>query len=98
MPYKNPEKDRNYKHEWENERKRGKPALKAKLARQKPRREYDKEGINRKGKDIDHVRSLSMGGSADMSNTRLRSPSQNRSFDRNADHSMKKNAPPKKKK
>lgn len=95
MPYKNPA-DRNYKAEWQNEKKRGKKALKAKLARQSARREFDREGIDRAGKDIDHIHPLSKGGSTGKSNLRLRTPSENRSFDRNADHSMKRNVPLKK--
>lgn len=97
MPYKDMS-DRDYKQEWKNEQKRGKRALKAKLARQSARREFDKEGINRKGMDIDHKKPLSTGGSNAKSNLRLRTPAQNRSFDRNADHSVRKNVPLKKKK
>lgn len=98
MPYKNPKRDRNYKKEWQNEQKRGKPALKAKLARQTARRAYDKKGIDRDGMDIDHTKALSTGGSAELSNTRLRTPAQNRSFDRNSDHSVRRNVPLKKNK
>lgn len=41
------------------------------------------------GKDLDHTRPLSKGGSNSSSNTRVVSPSTNRSFSRNADGSLK---------
>jgi hypothetical protein len=41
------------------------------------------------GKDIDHIIPLSQGGSAKKSNTRVISASNNRSFPRNADGSIK---------
>lgn len=41
------------------------------------------------GKDLDHVKALSKGGSNSKSNTRVTSQSSNRSFARNADGSMK---------
>jgi len=50
----------------------------ADLKRQKTIREYDKAGIDRTGKDIDHKKPLRSGGSAKLSNTRLRSPAANR--------------------
>ena len=95
MPYKDM-KDRNYHNEWLTEKARGKPALKTKLARARARYKFDKLGIDREGKDIDHKKPASKGGSNAMSNLRLRTPSQNRSFDRNADHSVKRNVPLKK--
>jgi hypothetical protein len=42
------------------------------------------------GKDVDHVKPLSKGGSNAKSNTRVISASSNRSFARNSDGSMKK--------
>jgi len=41
------------------------------------------------GKDLDHIRPLSKGGSNSKSNTRVVSQHKNRSFSRNADGSMK---------
>lgn len=41
------------------------------------------------GKDLDHIKPLSKGGSTAKSNTRVVSASANRSFSRNADGSMK---------
>lgn len=86
MPYKNP-KDRNSKHEYQMELKRGDD--KKQLERQKARRLYDHLGIDRKGKDIDHVKPLSKGGKTVRSNLRLESRHKNRSYSRNSDHSIK---------
>lgn len=41
------------------------------------------------GKDLDHIRPLSKGGSNSRANTRVSSASENRSFARNANGSMK---------
>ncbi len=51
----------------------------------------NREGITSKGdgKDLDHKRPLSKGGSSEASNLRVVSASSNRSFSRNADGSMK---------
>jgi 5-methylcytosine-specific restriction endonuclease McrA len=49
----------------------------------------DAKGIDRTGKDIDHKKPLSKGGSNSMSNLILKSPSANRSFQRNSDRSVK---------
>jgi hypothetical protein len=43
------------------------------------------------GKDVDHKKPLSKGGSNTLKNARVRSPSANRGFPRNPDGSMKKN-------
>jgi len=51
------------------------------LERQKARRMFDKAGINRKGKDIDHIKPIKKGGLSTKGNLRLRSPSKNK-----ADH------------
>lgn len=52
-----------------------------------------KDGIVHKGdgKDVDHKRALSKGGSNERSNLRAVPASQNRSFSRNSDGSMKRN-------
>ena len=49
------------------------------MKRQKARRDYDKRGVNRKGKDIDHKKPLSKGGSNSRKNLRLVSKKTNRS-------------------
>lgn len=58
------------------------------MERQRARRELDAKGVNRKGKDVAHVKALSKGGS-NKDGVRLESPSKNRSFKRNPDGSMK---------
>lgn len=85
MPYKNPE-DRPYKREYKLQKARGEHE--DRMERQRARRAYDKKGVNRKGKDIAHVKALSKGGS-NKTGTRLETPSKNRSFRRNSDGSMK---------
>jgi hypothetical protein len=87
MPYKN-KADRDAKHEYQMQLKRGDD--KKQLERQKARRMYDRLGIDREGKDIDHKTPISKGGKSVRSNLRLQSPNANRSFKRNADGSIKK--------
>lgn len=84
MPYVN--KPRPYKKEYEQQQSRGE--LPDRMERQRARRAADAKGINRKGKDIAHVKALSKGGS-NKDGLRLESPSDNRSYARNSDGSMK---------
>ena len=79
-------KTRPYKHEYEMQKKRGEHE--DRMERQRARRALDKKGVNRKGKDVAHVKALSKGGS-NKTGTRLESPHKNRSFKRNSDGSMK---------
>jgi hypothetical protein len=68
MPYtKSP---RPYKKEYKKQKERGEHP--ARMERQRARREYDKKGINRKGKDVSHNKALAKDG------TKLESPSKNR--------------------
>lgn len=91
MPYtKSP---RPYKHEWKMEQARNEKPERAKRAA--ARRAMDEKGVDRAGKDIDHVKPLSKGGTNAASNLRLKSPNANRSFSRNSDHTVKKNSPKK---
>jgi hypothetical protein len=84
MPYtKSP---RPYKHEYQMEKKRGEHD--DRMERQRARRKLDKKGVDRKGKDVAHVKALSKGGS-NKDGVRLESPSKNRSFKRKSDGSMK---------
>ena len=57
------------------------------------RRKLEKEGKVHKfdGKDVDHKKALSHGGTNAISNLRVVSASKNRSFARRADGSMKRN-------
>lgn len=68
---------RNYKHAYKLQKESGE--TKDQLERQKARREYDKKGVDRAGKDIDHIKPLRKGGKTTPGNTRLRSPKANRS-------------------
>jgi len=81
-----PPSKRPYKHEYEMQLKRGEHE--DRMERQRARRALDKKGVNRKGKDVAHVKALSKGGS-NKDGIRLESPSKNRSFPRNKDSSMK---------
>lgn len=84
MPYVN--KARPYKKEYQQQLDRGEHE--DRMERQRARRALDKKGINRKGKDVAHVKALSKGGS-NKDGVRLESPHKNRSFKRNPDSSMK---------
>jgi hypothetical protein len=69
-----------------------KPEVKKKRAEQNAaRREMEKKGLVHKGdgKDVDHKRPLSKGGTNSGSNLRAVSASSNRSFERNKDGSLK---------
>lgn len=68
---------RDWKKEYELQLKRGDD--KGQLERQKARRLYDKEGIDRKGKNIDHIKPIKKGGLTTKGNLRLRSPKANKS-------------------
>jgi len=88
MPYVN--KKRPYKKEYEQYD--GTPEVKKKrAARNKARRTMEKEGLVSKGdgKDVDHKRPLSKGGSDDRENLRVKSASSNRSYKRKSDGSVK---------
>ena len=91
MPYKNPKKDRPYAKEYELQKERGEHD--GRMERQRAIRAYDAKGVDRTGKDIDHVTPLSKGGTNDKSNLKLKTPSANRSFSRNSDHTVKQNKP-----
>jgi len=73
MPYVN--KPRPYKHEYEMQKKRGEHENR--MERQRARRKLDKEGVDRSGKDVSHVKALSKGGS-NKDGVRLEAPSKNR--------------------
>lgn len=70
-------KKRNYKHEYQLQKERG--DVEGFLERQKARRLYDKNGVSRKGKDIDHIKPIRKGGKTVAGNLRLRSRSRNKS-------------------
>jgi hypothetical protein len=91
MPYVT--KPRPYKKEYKQQLDRGEHENR--MDRQRARNDMDKKGIDRTGKDIDHVVPLSKGGSNAKGNLKLKSPSANRSFTRNSDHTVKTNKPKK---
>lgn len=84
MAYVN--KPRPYKKEYKQQKARGEHENR--MERQRARREMDKKGVNRKGKDVAHVKALSKGGS-NGDGVRLESPSKNRSFARKSNGAMK---------
>lgn len=96
MPYVN--KPRPYKKEWDQQQTRDEK--KSRATRERARYHMDKNGTDknnngkadmREGKDIDHKRPLSKGGTNAKSNLRVVSASDNRSFKRNSDRTVKKN-------
>ena len=91
MPYVN--KARPYKKEYEQQVSRNEHPLR--MERQKARRAMDANGVNRTGKDIDHKKPLSKGGTNAASNLRLVKPTTNRSFSRNSNHTVRSNSPKK---
>jgi len=81
---------RNYKQEYANYD--GTEAVKKKRAqRNKARRMLERENVVHKGdgKDVDHKKPLSKGGTTVISNLRAKPAAANRSFKRNPDGSMK---------
>lgn len=68
---------RDYKHAYKLQKKTGETA--DQVERQKARRAYDKKGVDRAGKDIDHIKPLRAGGKSTAGNTRLRNKSANQS-------------------
>ena len=98
MPYKN--KPRPYEKEYQQQLSRDEHEKRA--TRERARYEFDNPGkdgkvVGRKGKDIDHVKPLSKGGTNTPKNLMLKTPHDNRSFYRDSDHTVKKNVPRKKK-
>ena len=86
--------DRNYKRERELQKKRGE--MDDHAARLRLRRAAEKKGVVSKGdgKELDHKKPLSKGGSNSLEkNVRVVDRSENRSFHRNPDGSVKKNTP-----
>jgi len=73
-------KPRNYKHEWKLEKKRP-GEHDATMERQRARRALDKKGVDRKGKDVAHVKALAKGGS-NKDGYFLESPKKNRAYPR----------------
>ena len=86
------DKKRNYRSEYDNYQ--GKPEqIAARSKRNQARGLLADAGVDVKGKDVDHKTPLSKGGKTVRSNLTVKSASANRSFARNADHSLKTNKP-----
>lgn len=66
---------RNYKHAYKLQKESGE--TEDQLERQRARRAYDKKGVDRAGKQIDHVKPLRSGGKSTTGNMRLRSAKAN---------------------
>ena len=71
-------KPRTYKKEYQRDLETGKSGKdSAQHERQRARRAYDAKGIDRAGKDIDHITPLRKGGKSTPNNLRLRSKKTN---------------------
>jgi len=69
---------RNYKAEYKRDLETGRSGPSSdQHERQRARREYDKQGIARTGKDIDHIKPLRKGGKSVPGNLRLRAKKAN---------------------
>jgi hypothetical protein len=90
MPFMtNGKRDYQKEKQWEHEK--NPQRLKDRVKRVQARREAVKAGIAKKfdGKQIDHEKPLSKGGSNALSNLRSVAPSKNMSFARNSDGSLR---------
>lgn len=89
MPYMTGGK-RDYKKEYAKYHSRPEQ-IKNRSERTTLRREANAAGVTHKGdgKDLDHIKPLSKGGSNTLSNARAVSKTANRSFSRNANGSLK---------
>lgn len=94
MPYKN-KADRKYAKATDYED--APQQIKNREKRNAARKALMKEGKLHKhdGLEADHIKPLSKGGSGSKKNLRIRTASENRSFSRNPDHSVKRNTPKK---
>ena len=95
MPYKNPKRDRDYRHEYDTYQ--GKPEqIKKRTMRNAARAKLMKLGKVRKGdgKDVAHVKALDKGGS-NGDGLRVESASANRSFDRDSKRNLIRETSPK---
>jgi hypothetical protein len=66
---------RDYKHAYKLQKANGE--TEDQIERQRARRAYDKEGVDRDGKHIDHKTPIRKGGKSKPGNLRLRSPKAN---------------------
>jgi hypothetical protein len=83
---------RDYKQEYRTAKGRGEVGTgsdSGNAQRKRLRRKALKLGMVKPGQDLDHKTPLSKGGSNTLKNARATTPSENRSFARNSDGSMK---------
>lgn len=83
---------RDYKQEAKTAKARGEQGVgpeSGSAKRHRLRRKALKLGMVKPGQDLDHKRPLSKGGANTIKNARATSPSENRSFKRNKDGSVK---------
>lgn len=83
---------RDLKQEYATQKERGEAGVGSdspNAKRKRLRRKALKMGMVKKGQDLDHKKPLSKGGANTLSNARATSPSENRSYPRNSDGSMK---------
>lgn len=83
---------RDYKQEAKTAKDRGEQGVGSESGsaqRHRLRRKALKLGMVKPGQDVDHKKPLSKGGSNTLKNARATTPSENRSFKRNKDGSMK---------
>lgn len=83
---------RDYKQEAKTAKARGEQSTgsdSGSAQRHRLRRKALKLGMVKPGQDLDHKKPLSKGGSNTLKNARATTPSENRSFKRNKDGSMK---------
>lgn len=66
-----------WREKWRQQKARGEDKDDAERA--KARRAYDKAGIKRDGKHIEHVKKIAEGGKSSKGNTKLRDPKENMS-------------------
>lgn len=86
---------RDYKQEYKTAKARGEVGTGSESGsakRHRLRRKALKLGMVKPGQDLDHKQPLSKGGSNTLKNARATTPSENRSYPRNKDGSMKNNS------
>lgn len=87
-----PNYKRDYDQEYKTQKERGENGTgsdSGNAKRKRLRRKMLKLGMVKPGQDVDHKKPLSKGGANTVKNGKAASPSENRSFPRNSDGSMK---------
>lgn len=79
-----PPNKRNYKHEYDLQKKRGEGD--ERHARYEARKMVDEAGIDRKGKHVAHIKALANGGKTTKGNIKVVAPHDNLSFKRKSNH------------